>query len=109
MALQEAVEEALREAGNAVKKDLWKPQDAAFLRARAKDLIGLNKKADAAQRPEDRAAYVAAARDVVHHVTLLATIRLEGAAHTLLDTLGKVFIDKVVPALLKLLPALLGL
>ena len=109
MALLDDVEETLRAAGNALKQDMWLPQDAAFLRARAKDLVGLQRKAALAKSDAAKAAYIAAARDVVHHVTLLAVIRLETAQRSALETVGKLFVDKVLPMLVKLLPALIGL
>jgi hypothetical protein len=109
MALEDEVEKALRDAGAVLKADLWQPSDAAFLKARATDLVGLNRKADTATDPMKKRAYVAAARDVVNHVRLLAVIRMEVAAHHVLDALGRFFVEKVVPALLALLPSLIGL
>jgi hypothetical protein len=109
MALVDDVQGALRDAGAALKGDLWKSADAAFLAARAKDLAGLQTKANAEQDPMKKAAYVAAARDVVNHVKLLAVIRMEVTAQHVVEALGNFFVAKVVPALIKLLPALVGL
>jgi hypothetical protein len=109
MALSDDVENALREAGHALKGDLWRETDGAFLKARAKDLVGLATKAQAASDPQQKRAYVAAARDVVNHVKLLAVIRMETAAAHVLDALGRFFMEKIVPALATLLPALLGI
>jgi hypothetical protein len=105
----EATKRALADAGKQLKSDLWKPDDEAFLAARAKDLVGLSKKAATTQDPKRKAAYLAAARDVVNHVRLLAVIRMEVVAHHVQDALGRFFLDKLVPLLVKALPALVGL
>ncbi|MBX3190086.1 MAG: hypothetical protein KF819_23875 [Labilithrix sp.] len=99
----------LRDAGKQLKADLWKAEDEAFLKARAADLIGLNAKAAAADTEAKKKAYLAAAADTVNHVKLMALIRMEVATQNILDTLGKFFLDKVVPALLGLLPKLVGM
>jgi len=105
----EATKKALADAGKQLKSDLWKPEDSAFLAARAKDLVGLNRKAAATQDPIKKAAYLAAARDVVNHVRLLAVIRMEVSAHHVQDALGRFFLDTLLPLLIKALPALIGL
>ena len=112
MSLDEVLDSAkasLGDAGRALKGDLWKPEDDAFLTARAKDLVGLNAKAAKATDPRKRTAYVAAARDVINHVRLLAVIRTEAALQHVQDALGRFFLEKLVPLLLKALPALIGL
>ena len=109
MSLEDDVKQALREAGTQIKQDLWKPEDEAFLAARAKDLVGLNAKANAATDPAKKKAYQAAAKDVVNHVRLLAVIRMEAGAQHVVEILGKFFLEKVVPVLIKLLPALIAL
>lgn len=103
------VTKALHDAGAELKADLWKPADKAFLEARAKDLIGLNTKAAAATDPLRQKAYLAAARDVVNHVRLAAVIRMEVATTHVFEALGRFFIDKLLPLLFKVLPALVGL
>jgi hypothetical protein len=108
MALEDDVKQALREAGEQIKKDLWKPNDEAFLAARAKDLVGLNKKALATDDPLRKKGYKAAADDVLNHVKLLAIIRSEALAAHLSDIIGKLFLEKVLPLLIKLLPALIA-
>jgi hypothetical protein len=105
MPSEEEVKQALRDAGEQLKSDLWKPGDEAFLAARAKDLIGLNLKAAAATDPAKKKAYHAAALDVLSHVKLLAVIRMETAAQHVLDALGKFFMTQVLPLVAKLLPA----
>lgn len=107
--LVEAAQSALREAGKQLKSDLWKPEDELFLAARARDLVGLEAKAVKATDPRRKAAYLAAARDVVNHVRLLALIRMEAAAHHIQEALGRFFLEKVVPLLLRVLPGLLGI
>lgn len=100
---------ALRDAGTALKADLWKSDDEAFLAARAADLIGLHAKASEAADDNKRRAYVAAAADVLNHVKLLALIRMEVGAQHLVDLLGQFFLEKAVPVLLTLLPKLVGI
>jgi hypothetical protein len=107
--LEDDVKQALKAAGQQLKADLWHPNDEAFLAARAKDLVGLQKKAHESTTDAKRKAYLAAAKDVLNHVKLLAVIRMETAAAHVTDALGRFFLDKVVPALVKLLPALIGL
>ena len=107
--LLEATENALRDAGKQLKSDLWKPEDSEFLAARAKDLVGLNAKAASATDDRKKAAYVAAARDVVNHVRLLALIRMEAAAQHIQDALGRFFLEKLLPVLIRALPALFGI
>lgn len=109
MALEDDVEKALRDAGAELKQDLWHDSDKAFLKARARDLMGLNGKASAATDENKKRAYLAAARDVVNHVRLVAMIRMEVAARHVLDALGRFFLEKVIPAVVKVLPALVGL
>jgi len=82
---------------------------ARVLEARAKDLVGLNVSAAAATDPATKQAFVAAAKDVVNSVKILALIRAEAAAKQLRDQLEQFFVQTVVPKLLALLPALLGL
>jgi hypothetical protein len=109
MSLEDDVKQVLRDTGEQLKKDLWKPADDAFLAARAKDLVGLNAKALAATDPAKKKAFHAAANDVVGHVRLLAVIRMEAGAAHIADILGKFFMEKLLPALIKLLPVLLSL
>lgn len=101
------ITKALREAGQQLKGALWKPEDELFLRARAEDLARLSRKALATTNPAKKKGYQAAAQDVIHHVQAMALIRAEAATSQLLETLGKVFMDHVLPALIKLIPALL--
>src|ERR1044071_2179918 len=63
---------ALEDAGTQVKADLWKPDDKAVLEQRARDLAELAAKATATSDPGQRAAYLAAARDTVTAVKVLA-------------------------------------
>ena len=63
----------------------------------------------AATDPAKKKAFQAAAKDVVNHVQLLAVIRMEAGAAHIVDALGKFFMDKVLPALIKLLPVLISL
>jgi len=107
--LVDQVREALQEAGTALRRDMWTDNDRAFLTARARDLVGLSGKAAATQDPARKAAYVAAAKDTVQHVKLVAMMRMEVAAAHVLDALGRFFLDKVLPMLVKLLPALAAL
>jgi hypothetical protein len=98
---------ALVAAGQKLKDDLWTDGDRDFLAARARDLVGLNAKAHAATAPAKKAAYQAAARDIVDHVKLLALIRMQVAHQHALEALGRFFLESAMPALVKLLPALL--
>lgn len=106
MALEDDVEKALRDAGTQLKADLWQESDTPFLQARARDLIGLNVKAARAIDPIKKRAYLAAARDVVGHVRLMAMIRMEVAAANLLDELSRFFMDRLLPLIRAILPAL---
>ena len=108
MALEDEVKQALKEAGEQLKKDLWHPGDEMFLAARARDLAGLQRKAEAATDPNKKKAYTAAARDTVQSVKMLALIRMEAGAAHIGDALGRFFMEKVLPALIKLLPAIIG-
>ncbi len=108
MAIEEEVKEALKQAGEQLKKDLWKPEDEAFLVARAADLVGLNRKAEATTNPDKKRAYQAAARDALQSVKMLALIRAEVATAHLVELVGRIFIEKVVPLLIKLLPAIIA-
>jgi hypothetical protein len=108
MAIEDEVKEALRQAGAQLKKDLWKPEDEAFLAARAADLVGLNRKAEATTNPNKKRAYQAAARDTIESVKMLALIRAEVATAHLVELVGRVFIEKVVPLLIKLIPAIIA-
>lgn len=103
------VQRALEDAGAALRKDMWKDTDRAFLKARARDLVGLAAKAATATDPARKKAYLAAATDTVHHVKLLVLMRMEVAASHVLDALGRFFLEKLLPALGKLLPALAAL
>jgi hypothetical protein len=64
--------------------------------------------------PSERAAYVAAARDVVRQVQLIATVRIEATAsaatsHDALIEAATFFVQTLLPLLVKLLPALAAL
>lgn len=109
MALEDDVEQALRDAGTQLKAGLWQESDTPFLQARARDLIGLNLKAASATDPLKKRAYLAAARDVVGHVKLMAIIRMEVATANVVDDLSRFFMDKVLPLLRAVLPALVEL
>jgi hypothetical protein len=109
MSLLNDAKQALEDAGKQLKADLWKPDDAKFLEARAKDIVGLAAKASEEQNPAKKAGYIAAARDTLVSVKLLALIRMETGEKHLLDALGNFFMSVVIPAVLKALPALVGL
>jgi len=106
MSLEDDVKQALHDAGAQLKNDLWKPGDDTFLAARAKDLAELEAKAATAP-PNQKMAFTAAAKDVVNEVKLLAVIRAEAAADHAKEEIGQFFLNKVLPALIRLLPALL--
>jgi hypothetical protein len=109
MALEDDVEKALLDAGNELKKDLWQPADLVLITARAKDLVGLNAKAEAAQDANIKAQYRAAANSVVDHVKLLALLRMQVAENDILEALGRLFMRVVIPALAALLTSLFRL
>jgi hypothetical protein len=109
MALVDDVKKALEDAGSVLKADLWTDDDDEFLAARARDLVGLARKAQAATDERKRAAYLAAVRGTVSHVKLLAMIRMEVAQRHVVDALGRFFLEHLLPRLLQLLPALVGL
>ncbi|HET9625140.1 MAG TPA: hypothetical protein VFP84_27420 [Kofleriaceae bacterium] len=100
---------ALTDAGTELKADLWQPDDAAFLASRAKDLVGLAAKAETMTDPNKKAAYLAAAKDTLVSVKLLAQIRLESLERSLIAKLEDLFKTVVLPAIEKLLPPLLGM
>lgn len=106
MTLEAEVQQALRDAGEQLKKDLWRPEDLTLLAGRAKDLVGLNVKAASATDPAKKKQYKLAAEMVIEHVKLLALIRMQVTQQHVLDALGKFFMNVVVPALGKLLISL---
>lgn len=108
MSLIDDAKQALEDTGNQLKADLWTPSDKTYLEERAKDLVELAAKAAAAQSEAQRAGYVAAARDTVTSVKVLALIRMEASEQHMLDSLEKLFWNTVVPRLVKALPALDG-
>lgn len=107
-ALKGNVQEALKQAGEVLKKDLWKPEDAAYLAARAEDLVGLNRKAQAATDPNKKGAYRAAALDTLQGAKMLALIRAEAASAQLTEQLGQLFMKTVLPQLIKFLPTIIA-
>jgi hypothetical protein len=107
MALNNDVTKTLVDAGNQLKKDLWRPQDLVLLQARAADLIGLNAKAAATTDASKKEQYKLAAKGVLEHVKLLALLRVQVTQDHLLDALGKFFLTVALPTLVKLLPAVL--
>lgn len=109
MSLIDDAKRALEDTGHQLKADLWTPDDKTFLEERAKDLVELAAHAAAAQSEAQRAGYVAAARDTMISVKVLAMIRLEATEQHLLDTLEELFWNTVGPRLVKALPALQGL
>jgi hypothetical protein len=109
MAIADDVQQALTNAGNALKNDLWEASDAAFLAARALDLVGLEEGAASAEEPTKKAAYLAAAQDTVNQVKLLALMRMEAASQHVVDAVENFFVEKVIPLLIRLLPALVGM
>jgi len=103
------VKDVLRDAGRALRHDLWAASDEEFLAAKARDLVRLARKAAATEDPHTRIAYLAAARDTINHVKLVALMRMEVAASHVLDTLGRLFLERALPALIERLPSLLGI
>lgn len=101
--------EALEDAGTRLKADLWQPDDKAYLEQRAKDLAELAAKAAATSDAPQRAAYLAAARDAVTAVKVLAMIRVEATEQHVADALEQRFWGELKPRLAKLLPGLDGL
>jgi hypothetical protein len=61
MAIEDDVKQALIDAGNELKQGVWQPNDLVLLASRARDLVGLNAKADAETDPAKKAQYKAAA------------------------------------------------
>lgn len=106
MSIQADVEKALLDAGEQLKKDLWRPEDKQFIANRAKDLVGLNAKAAAATDAATKRQYQLAAAAVVDHVKLQALLRLQVTQDHLLDALGRFFLNVALPALGKILKAL---
>ena len=106
MSLQDEVFDALRDAGLELKEDLWSAKDKEVLAQRAKDLVGLHVKALAADDPGKKEQYRLAARLVVQHVQLIALTRLHVAGEDLVEIIKKFFTRVLLPALLRLLPAL---
>jgi hypothetical protein len=106
MSTLEDAKRALEDAGTQLKADLWKPDDKAYLEQRARDLAELAAKAAATSDPAQRAAYLAAARDTVTAVKVLAMIRVEATEQHVADALEKRFWGEVKPRLAKLLPGL---
>lgn len=106
MALIDDVKKALKDAGEQLKDDLWEKEDAAFLAARAKDLVGLDAKALAAPNAKKKAEYASAARSVINHVTMRAMVRMQIAAKHILVAMERFFNNVVIPALSALLKSL---
>jgi hypothetical protein len=102
----EDARQALEDAGTQLKADLWKPDDKAYLEQRAKDLAELAAKAAATSDPVQRAAYLAAARDTVTAVKVLALIRVEATEQHVAAALEKLFWHELKPRLAKVLPGL---
>ncbi len=107
MALIDAVEQALLNAGTQLKADLWRKEDLQLIAAKARDLVGLHTKAVATKDKKKKRQYELAALSVVDHVKLLALLRMQVAQQHVVDVLGKFFLEKVLPALAKLLTGLL--
>jgi len=108
MSLIDDAKHALEDTGHQLKADLWLPDDKAFLEDRAKDLVELAAKAASAKSEAQRAGYVAAARDTMTSVKVLAMIRMEATQQHIVDALEKLFWSTVMPRLVKVLPALQG-
>lgn len=70
--------------------------------------IGLNRKAQTTTDPTRKKAYQAAARDTLESVKMLALIRAERVPEHLVDALGRFFMDRALPVLIKLLPAIIA-
>jgi hypothetical protein len=106
MSTLEDARRALEDAGTQLKADLWQPDDKAYLEQRAGDLAELAAKAAATSDPPQRAAYLAAARDTVTAVKVLAMIRVEATEQHVADALEKRFWSELKPRLAKVLPGL---
>jgi hypothetical protein len=106
MSALDDAKQALEDAGTQLKADLWQPDDKAFLEQRARDLAELAAKAAATSDPAQRAAYLAAARDAVTAVKVLAMIRVEATEQHIAGALEKRFLDELKPRLAKVLPGL---
>jgi len=102
----EDAKRALEDTGAQLKADLWTPADHAYLEQRARDLVELAAKAAAVPDAPQRAAYLAAARDMVTAVKVLALIRMEATEHHIADALEKRFWNELKPRLASVLPGL---
>lgn len=98
--------DAFVKAGEELKSDLWRPDDVAFLRQRAQDLVGLNLKASLATEQLRRVQYQAAAMAVVDHVKLLALVRMQVAQDHVVGALERFFLKTLLPMLGGVLGAL---
>jgi hypothetical protein len=108
MALVDDVLKVLVDTGKQLKNDLWTADDLNVLRQRAADLVGLNHKVSTATDPEKKAQYQLAAKLVVQHVQLLALTRLAVAQSHVVDALKNLITNTLLPALVRLLPAVLA-
>jgi hypothetical protein len=105
-ALRTEVKEALDIAANEIKTGLWHEEDKDFLEARAKDLVGLHLKARTTTDLLKQRAYKAAAADTLHHVKLMAIIRMEATSARMADLVGRLFVETAVRLLKLVLPIL---
>jgi hypothetical protein len=102
--LKDEVLAALRAAGEAVRADLWHPDDAVVLELVAHDLVGLGGKVVTATDPAKLAQYKRSAALLVDHTKLLALRRAHVIEQDLEAGLEGIFLEKVLPALIALLP-----
>jgi hypothetical protein len=106
MSLINDAKQALEGAGTQLKADLWTPDDQVFLEVRAKELVEFAAKAAESKTAAQRAGYVAAARDTMISVKVLAMIRMEAVEQHIIDALEKFFWSAAKPLLVKVLPVL---
>ncbi len=109
MPLTDDVLKVMVDAGKQLKQDLWSSADLQVLEQRARDLVGLQNKAVTETDPKKKAQIQLAAKLVIQHVELLALTRLDVAQSHVRDALRNLFMNVLLPALVKLIPAALAL
>jgi len=104
MALENDVLQALVQAGNQLKHDLWQPADVDILKQRAKDLTGLEIKAATTTDADKREQYKLAASLVVDHVKMIAIARMLIAQKDVMEAMERLFLKVLLGLLAALLP-----
>lgn len=101
------INDELVDLGNKLKKNLWTEEDKKVLLQRAKDLVGLNIKAEETTSIAKKKQYRLAAQMVLQHVQSMALLKMYIAEQETLQAMKNLLGELLIKIVTKALPTLI--